>query len=668
MKADKGLDSLLALPTKFVAGKIGVVTVLFNSARVLDDFFASIESQGYANFAVYCVDNASQDGSSQLCSDRGDRYVVIRNERNLGVAKGNNQGIKAAISDGCEYVLLLNNDVVFGKDLFRQMLEGMHTHLADMTTPLCYFHEPENLVWCAGGGFNRLAGNRQIHYGEGVVDTGQFDADRRVEYSPTCCVLIKRGLFETVGLMDERYFVYWDDTDWMLRAKRSGASLWFLHTAKLWHKVSSLTGKASEFSVRFTHRNHAYYFYKHMGWLRAGLYSMGYQAIYLLCALTGIRENVARSSLRAWKEGLALYHSAILQQRLRCPGQSLEIVYGVFKGMGDLLNAAPVIAEELNRGHKIKLMIFAKFGLEDFLRLVELGPNRGNLEIVHVPIPVSIGAIKQFISLASALDPDLVWISPHAPRKAASWKIPLLFWLLKSTLWRGACLAGADSEPLSFLFNIKVPVDRELSLLEREYRSFATLNGNDVDGVPPRISFIERIQKCRDREPIYDLLIHPGANAANRSWPHKYYPELLAMIPEHYNIAVLGLPKDIENLRQIFPAGREVSFLTGTLEEAITAIASARLLFTMDSGNVHFANFLNLPNVAIFGKSAPDSIIGTWGSALPIYERKFDCQPCGRAVCTQKEVYCVNSIAPETVANALLPLLQQGHKGSGRIA
>ena len=58
-----------------------------------------------------------------------------------------------------------------------------------------------------------------------------------------------------------------------------------------------------------------------------------------------------------------------MQQRLRRPGQSLEIVYGVFKGMGDLLNAAAVIAEELNRGHKIKLMIFAKYGLEDFLRL-----------------------------------------------------------------------------------------------------------------------------------------------------------------------------------------------------------------------------------------------------------------------------------------------------------
>ena len=668
MKVDQGLDSFLTLPSEYIPGKIGVVTVLYNSAPVLDDFFASIEAQEYTHFAVYCVDNASHDSSAQLCSQRGNRYVVVRNDRNLGVAKGNNQGISAAIRDGCEFVLLLNNDVVFEKDLFGRLLDGMRFHQADMTTPLCYYYEPRNRVWCAGGGFNRWAGNRQIHYGQGATDDGQFNTDKRVEYSPTCCVLIKRALFERVGLMDERYFVYWDDTDWMLRAGQAGASLWFLHTPKLWHKVSSLTGKSSDFSIRFTRRNHAYYFLKHMGWLRATIYSAAYQTYYLLCFLAGFRRGVARSSLRAWSEGLTLYRSARMQQKLARPGKPIEIVYGVFKGMGDLLNAAPVIAEQLNRGHRIKLMIFANFGLEEFLRLVDLGPNRANLEIVHVPNPVSFGAIKRFLSSAFTLRPDLIWISPHAPQKAASWKIPLLLWLMRIALWRGASLAGALSEPLSFLFDIGVPVDRELSLLEREYRAFAPLSGNDPDQMPPRVSFIEPIRKCRELEPIYDLLIHPGANAANRSWPHQYYPRLLAMIPAHYKIAVLGLPKDIEDLRQILPTDRDVQFLTGTLEEAITAIASSRLLFTMDSGNVHFANFLNLPNVAIFGKSAPDSIIGTWGASLPIYERKWDCQPCGRAVCFQKEVYCVNSIAPETVAGALMPLLQRAHGSTGRIA
>jgi len=317
MRTKSQLDKSMALPKEYTPGKIGVVTVLYNSASVLEDFFASVDHQSYRNFVVYCVDNASQDGSAKMCSDRGDRYIVIENALNMGYAAANNQGVRAATRDGCEYVLFLNNDVAFGRELFQQLLNGMQLHNADMTTPIMYFDKPENLVWCAGGGFNRLAGNRQIQYGMGKIDTGQFNADRPVEYSPACCVLTMRALFESVGLMDERYFVYWEDTDWMLRAKRAGASLWFLHAPKLWHKVSSLTGKGSDFYVRHTSRSHAYYFYKHLSPLRASLYSMVYCSVYALSTLARSRRKQARLSLCAWKEGCALYRSAIHQSELK---------------------------------------------------------------------------------------------------------------------------------------------------------------------------------------------------------------------------------------------------------------------------------------------------------------------------------------------------------------
>ena len=317
MPANKPLDESLALPTAFIPGKVGVVTVLFNSVSVLQDFFASLDTQIYRNFIVYCVDNASHDGSAAMCSGHGNQFVTIVNAQNLGVAAGNNQGIRAAIADGCEYVLLLNNDVVFGPELFQQLLDGLILHHADMTTPLSYYYEPNNMVWCAGGGFNALAGNRQIHYGANEVDDKQFDNDMPVEYSPTCCVLIKRSLFERIGIMDERYFVYWDDTDWMLRAKRAGASLWFLHNAKLWHKVHSLTGKGSDFMIRYTRRNHAYFFYKHMSWLRASIYSLVYCSYYRVLLLSTKHRDTARLSLRSWKDGRELYQArmAEFQQR-----------------------------------------------------------------------------------------------------------------------------------------------------------------------------------------------------------------------------------------------------------------------------------------------------------------------------------------------------------------
>src|ERR1035438_2979596 len=108
MRTIRQLDQFIPLPAEYTLGKIGVVTVLYNSASVLPDFFASVDLQSYRHFVVYCVDNASQDGSAKMCADRGDRYIVIQNAQNMGVAAGNNQGIRDAIKDGCEYVLFLN--------------------------------------------------------------------------------------------------------------------------------------------------------------------------------------------------------------------------------------------------------------------------------------------------------------------------------------------------------------------------------------------------------------------------------------------------------------------------------------------------------------------------------------------------------------------------------
>jgi heptosyltransferase II len=334
------------------------------------------------------------------------------------------------------------------------------------------------------------------------------------------------------------------------------------------------------------------------------------------------------------------------------------VVYGAFKGMGDLLNVAPVIVAELSAGSTVILLIFPGFALESFAQLVDFGPNASNLEIVHLPVSGHLADLKAFISRTSGLRPNIIWISPHVPREAASWKIPLLLWLMKKVFWRNARLAGCTTEPLSALFDVRVPVSRDLSILERERLAYSML-GNTVATRPQhRGVFVERIRKHREQAPSFDLVIHPGANSANRRWPPEHYAALVRLIPSRYRIAVLGLERDIEQVRSLLPADRGIQFLTGSLEQAITVIASARVLFAMDSGNVHFANFLDVPAVGLFGKSDPKSIVGCWGSVLPIYERKFACQPCGRATCNQPEVYCMNSIAPETVARALIGLLE----------
>lgn len=344
------------------------------------------------------------------------------------------------------------------------------------------------------------------------------------------------------------------------------------------------------------------------------------------------------------------------------------IVYGAFKGMGDLLNAAPVIARELDAGNTVKVLLFPGFSIETIIDLLDFGPNRANLELEYLPVSGRPGAIIRFLSQMSRIHPDWIWISPHCPRPVSSWRIPLLLWISKKLFWTKCKLAGTESERLSFLFDVRVPVDRNLPLAEREYLTFMRLGSGSITPEPPRPLFVESIRKRREEHSSIDLLIHPGANVANRRWPWGHFAHLVRLIPANFQIAVLGVPADIDHARQALPPDRGIRFFSGTLEEAIVMIASTRVLFSMDSGAAHFAACLNVPAVTLFGKSDPASIVGYRGSVRPLYERKFRCQPCGKTTCNQREIFCMNSIAPETVAKELLLLLDRSPSPAIQIA
>ena len=132
--------------------KIGIVTVTFNSSSVLDDFFTSIEQQDYSDFNLYFIDNNSVDDTlSKVDSWSFKSKVLLKNTNNLGVAAGNNQGIKLALEDGCDFVLLLNNDTVFEDKLLSKLVETYNTYGSSIVVPKINYFSPANMIWYAGG-------------------------------------------------------------------------------------------------------------------------------------------------------------------------------------------------------------------------------------------------------------------------------------------------------------------------------------------------------------------------------------------------------------------------------------------------------------------------------------------------------------------------------------
>lgn len=291
-------------------GKIGIVTVLYNSETVLEEFFKTLYAQTYKNFILYVVDNLSPDNSLELSRKLAAEYsfntVIIANDANYGVAKGNNIGIRKALDDDCDMVLLSNNDIALEDDSIEKLLIGFDQHNADMAVPKIYFYGTD-IIWAAGGGYNTRNG-LTVQYGQEEKDNGQFDIDKQVTYAPTCFMLIKKEIFTTVGLMDENYFVYYDDTDFVHRAiYKNRKMLWYISDSVIHHNESTSTGKMSDFSVRYLWRNFVYFALKNYNAFYA-YYVVLYNFLYILIIL---HFRYSRKqwllALKSYKEGFFLF-------------------------------------------------------------------------------------------------------------------------------------------------------------------------------------------------------------------------------------------------------------------------------------------------------------------------------------------------------------------------
>jgi GT2 family glycosyltransferase len=235
--------------------------------------------------------------------------VVIPMRSNVGVAEGNNIGMRAALKDGCGSVLLINNDTVFDSDLLSKLAKGLQQYECDMVVPKILFFDDPAKIWYAGGYFSRIRGSAR-QFGFGQKDNGHFDRPRLVSYGPTCCMLIKSGVFDQIGFMDANYFVYFDDTDFCYRAYRAGLRLFYVPAARLLHKVGSLTGGESDFYYSYTIRNHVYYILKNFPRWQVPLYFSAYQ-IHLVVKFVFLHRKPKTFLLaeRAFWEGISLFYS-----------------------------------------------------------------------------------------------------------------------------------------------------------------------------------------------------------------------------------------------------------------------------------------------------------------------------------------------------------------------
>jgi GT2 family glycosyltransferase len=245
--------------------RIAIVTVLYNSIPVLPEFLTSLSAQTSTDWQLIAIDNASNDrGVAMTRAWQKGAATVIANTANVGFAVATNQGIRLAQQSGFDAVLLLNNDTVFEADFLQGLGDALIRHPGDILAPVVLYHDTPERAWYAGGGFTWSRGAFQAHASEHLpaADIEHWPAT----FAPGCALLVPTPLFDKIGLLDERFFVYWEDADFCLRCKQAGERITVLRTPVIRHKVSTLTeGETSPFSVRMYQQNQIRFLRKHLG-------------------------------------------------------------------------------------------------------------------------------------------------------------------------------------------------------------------------------------------------------------------------------------------------------------------------------------------------------------------------------------------------------------------
>ena len=223
--------------------QVWVILLNWNQYRLTQQCLRSLQEVRYPGLQVLLVDNGSQDGSvSKLRAEFGAQVSVIANPQNLGFAEGNNVGIRYALEQGADYILLLNNDTIVDSEFIAPLVERfrLNPKAAAVTSKIYYLPDPEQstrthreIFWAAGGQIRWWLGAARCR-GQGEWDHGQFDQADMVDYAQGCCFLASRAAFQIVGHLDTSFFIYFEDSDWSLRCRAAGLEIWYEPASVIW--------------------------------------------------------------------------------------------------------------------------------------------------------------------------------------------------------------------------------------------------------------------------------------------------------------------------------------------------------------------------------------------------------------------------------------------------
>ncbi len=245
------------------ASSVGVIVVNYNSAAFIDEFCTSMREVTPAGWRLIVVDSGSTDGSMATIERAFPDAHHVRCDDNVGFAAGANVGVEACTTLGCEYALFLNNDVAVTPDVLERLLAAADART--MVVPKILYYYDHALISTHAGGFDWTLGVFRNTYGgerDGPATNHRRDG---LDTASFCCALVPLAAFRDAGRLDERFFMYYEETDFIRRAQLKGYSVRYEPSAVIYHRESGASGGGwmTPFKQYYATRNRAYLVRKH---------------------------------------------------------------------------------------------------------------------------------------------------------------------------------------------------------------------------------------------------------------------------------------------------------------------------------------------------------------------------------------------------------------------
>lgn len=295
--------------------RVAIVTLNWNGAEDTTQCVASLLEQTYGDFHIVVVDNASSTPGTRIALDTlaSSNVTIIYNKKNLGFAGGVNTGIQFALEHDFQYVGLFNNDAVADKDWLKELVSASIKYKSGVTTGLLLHRDGKTIDstgdWCSTWGLpfprdrNKPADQASV---SGFVFSGSGGAS-----------LYRTELFEKAGLFDEKFFMYYEDTDMSFRAQIYGYPVYYTDRAIAYHKQGASSDKVPGLAVQHTFKNLPLFYIKNMPTRLLISTGSRFMLAYILMLGNAIKSGNGSPALKGWFSQIYLFWLHALPARLK---------------------------------------------------------------------------------------------------------------------------------------------------------------------------------------------------------------------------------------------------------------------------------------------------------------------------------------------------------------